>query len=152
MRDAAPRCVDGVTPCTIATEAVDCVGQLPPKCTPNGPAHGVILGISPKVLAVGRAGGVQGITDPDTGKIILQVDQGAPGNNAIAVVPELSLLSLLVPAPATVNGLFGAFLDDDGVPAGLSAAIATSMGGPGAVVGGVQQWNDITETLELPAA
>ena len=150
VRDAAPRCVDGVTPCTIANEAVDCVGQVPPKCTPNGPAHGVILGISPKILASAEPGGVQGITDPDTGKIILQVDQGAPGNNAIAVVPELSLLSLLVPAPATVNGLFGAFLDDDGVPAGLSAAIATSMGGPGAVVGGVQQWNDITETLSFP--
>ena len=33
VRDNAPRCVDGITACTIANEATDCVGQVPPKCT-----------------------------------------------------------------------------------------------------------------------
>jgi pimeloyl-ACP methyl ester carboxylesterase len=153
VRDAANRCVDGTTPCTIANEAVNCVNQVPPVCTPTGPAHGVILGISPKILASAEPGGVQGITDPDTGRIILQVDQGSPGNNAIAVVPELGLLSFLVPAPATVDGLFGAFLDDDGVPASLpggGAALATSLGGPGPVVGGVVTWKDVTEAASFP--
>jgi pimeloyl-ACP methyl ester carboxylesterase len=150
VRDGADRCVDGTTPCTIATEATDCIAFSPPVCTPTGAAHGVILGISPKILAAAEPGGVQGLTDADAGQVILQVDQGAPGNNAIAVVPELSLLSLLVPAPATVDGLFGAFLDDDGAPASLSAALATSLGGPGPVVGGLTTWNDITETLSFP--
>ena len=35
VRDNAGRCVDGTTPCTIATEATDCAGQTPPKCTPG---------------------------------------------------------------------------------------------------------------------
>lgn len=150
VRDGANRCVDGTTLCTIATEAADCVGQVPPVCTPTGAAHGVILGISPKILASAEPAGVQGITDPDAGQIILQVDQGAPGNNAIAKVPELGLLVALVPAPATVDGLFGAFLDDDGIPAAASAALATSLGGPGPVVGGLATWHDITETLSFP--
>ena len=57
VRDGAPRCVDGVTACTIANEATDCSGQTPPRCTPNGPAHGVILNLSPKVLASAEPGG-----------------------------------------------------------------------------------------------
>ena len=150
VRDGANRCVDGTTLCTIANEATNCVGQIPPVCTPTVAAHGVILGISPKILAAAEPGGVQGITDADSAQIILQVDQGAPGNNAIAMVPELGLLVALVPAPATVDGLFGAFLDDDGLPALASAALATSVGGPGPVVGGLKTWNDITETLTFP--
>ena len=35
VRDNAARCVDGTTPCAINTELVDCVGQVPPKCTPQ---------------------------------------------------------------------------------------------------------------------
>jgi pimeloyl-ACP methyl ester carboxylesterase len=42
VRDNAPRCVDGQTACTIATEATDCAGQVPPKCTPATAAFSAI--------------------------------------------------------------------------------------------------------------
>ena len=57
-------------------------GQVSRKCTPSMPAHGVILGLSPKVLASAEPAGIQGLADPDTGQAILQVDQGAPGNKS----------------------------------------------------------------------
>jgi pimeloyl-ACP methyl ester carboxylesterase len=144
VRDGAPRCVDGATACTVATEAADCAGQMPPKCTPDMAAHGVILGLSPKILASAEPAGVQGLTDPDGGQAILQVDQGAPGINAIAKVPELSLLAIL-------EGLFGYFLDDEGVAAALSPAVAASVGARGPVVNGLATWLDVTERARFPA-
>ena len=42
VRDNAPRCVDGVTPCTIATEAVDCGVEVPPKCTLPTTAYAIV--------------------------------------------------------------------------------------------------------------
>jgi hypothetical protein len=149
VRDGAPRCVDGTTPCTVATEAADCVGQLPPVCTPSTPAHGVILGLSPKLLAAAEPAGVQGITDPDTGQAIIQVDQGAPGNNAIAMVPELGLLGIL--ADGTVEGLFGSFLDDESLTTALSLALAASIGAPGPVVSGLLTWASRDEQALWPA-
>ena len=148
VRDGAPRCVDGVTPCTVANEATDCSGQLPPKCTPSSPAHGVILGLSPKVLAAAEPGGVQGVTDPDGGQVILQVDQGAPGNNAIDVVPELAVLGIL-PA-GTVEGTFGGFLDDESLTAGVAPALAASIGAVGPTVGGLRTWLDRDEQALWP--
>jgi pimeloyl-ACP methyl ester carboxylesterase len=149
VRDADARCVDGTTPCTVATEATDCVGQTPPVCTPSSAAHGVILGISPKILAAAEPAGVQALTDPDAGQAILQVDQGAAGNNAVAKVPDLVLLSLL--APGTVEGLFGSFLDDESILASVSAALAASCGAPGPVVGGLLTWLDRDEKAGWPA-
>jgi hypothetical protein len=67
----------------------------------------------------------------------------------VDLVPELSLLALL--ADSTVQGLLGTFLDDDGFVAGLSPAVATSVGGPGPVVGGLVTWQDITEGPLPPA-
>jgi hypothetical protein len=148
VRDGAPRCVDGTTACTIPTEAVDCAGQTPPKCTPDGPAHSILLGLDPRVLASAEPAGVQSLTDADGGQAILQVDQGAPGNNAIAVVPELSLLAVL-PA-GTVEGLFGSFLDDEGIAAAASPAFAASIGAPGATVNGLRTWLDATERASFP--
>ena len=142
------RCVDGLTACTIANEATDCSGQMPPKCTLPTNAHGVILGISPPILAAAEPAGVQALSDPDTGQAILQVDQGAPGNNVVAQVPELSLLGIL-PA-ATVDGLFGSFLDDDGLLAASSAAVATSLGATGPTVGGLVTWASIDERALFP--
>jgi hypothetical protein len=149
VRDNAPRCVDGTTACTIATEAADCAGQVPPKCTLPTSAYSVILGLSPRVLAASEPGAIQGRTDPDGGQHILQVDQGAAGNNAVAKVPDLALLAAL--APGTVDGLFGAFLDDDGFAAALSPAVAASVGATGPTVGGLQTWLDISEG-PLPAS
>jgi hypothetical protein len=149
VRDNAPRCVDGQTACTIATEATDCAGQVPPKCTPPTPAFAAIAGLSPLIFAAAEPSAIQGETDPDSGQIILQVDQGAAGNNAVAKVPELSLLGAL-PA-STVDGLFGNFLDDDGLGAQLSKAIAASIGAAGPVKNGLSTWLDIDEG-PFPAA
>jgi hypothetical protein len=97
------------------------------------------------VTAASEVLAIQGRTDPDGGQVILQVDQGAPGNNAIAKVPDLAILSLFVP-PSTVDATFGIFLDDDGLAASfLSPALATSVGGPGPVVGGLSTWQAISE-------
>jgi len=148
VRDAAPRCVDGTTPCTITTEAADCAGQVPAKCTPSGPAHSILLGLDPRVLAAAEPAGVQSLTDPDSGQAILQVDQGAPGNNAIARVPELGLLGVL--PPGTVDGLFGSFLDDEGVAAAAAPAFAASIGAPGPTIDGLRTWLDITERASFP--
>ena len=43
VRDNAGRCVDGTTPCSIATEAVDCNGQVPPVCTEATTAYSLSL-------------------------------------------------------------------------------------------------------------
>lgn len=144
VRDQDPRCVDGTTPCTIATEAADCIGQLPPKCTPAATSYTSIGGLQPQIYAAGEVGAVQHLTDPEFGQVILQVDQGMPGNNAIAMVPGLAPLAPPVIPPATVEGLFGIFLDDDGFNASnLSPALATSLGEPGPNVNGFAAWRDI---------
>lgn len=148
VRDGAPRCVDGTTPCTVASEATDCAGQRPPKCTPPGPAHEVILGISPRILAAAEPAGIQALTDPDGGQVILQLDQGAVGNNPLARVPDLALLRLL--PPGTVDGLFGSFLDDDGATAAAAPAFAASIGAPGPVVDGLVTWLDLDARASFP--
>jgi hypothetical protein len=144
VRDNAARCVDGTTPCTIANEATDCMGQVPLKCTLPETAYGALPGLSPQVTAAAEPGSIQGRFDPDSGQVILQVDQGAPGNNAQDVVPELAILNLFL-SDSTVEGALGAFLDDDGPVAGFSPAIATSMGAPGPVVLGLQTWRDFIQ-------
>ncbi len=142
VRDNAPRCVDGVTPCTIDTEAVDCLGQIPPKCTPPTTSYSSNPLLNARVLSAGEVTAIQTIADPNTGENILRVDQGTPGNNAIAVVPDLANLSLL--PHGTAFDSLGNFLDDDGLVAAIASFVATSIGGPGISVGGVQTWRDIT--------
>lgn len=144
VRHNAARCVDGTTACTIATEAADCVGQVPPKCTLPTTSYSAIGGLQPQIYAAGEVGAIQGIKDPETGKVILQVDQGPPGNNAIAVVPGLAPLAPPLIPPCTIEGLFGIFLDDDQANANfLSPALATSLGDLGPVVNGLRTWTDI---------
>ncbi len=144
VRANAPRCVDGVTACTIATEATACAGQVPPKCTDPTTAYSLVPGLlNPRILAAVEPPAIQGATDPDGGQIILQVDQGSPGNNAIAKVPDLATLALL--PQATVMGGIGSFVDDDGLISSLASFVATSAGATGPVVGGLTTWQDIAE-------
>jgi pimeloyl-ACP methyl ester carboxylesterase len=150
VRDNAPRCVDGVTPCTIATEAVDCGAELPPKCTPPTTAYAVVPGLlNPRILSAGELTALQAVLDPDGGENLLRVDQGGTGNNAVAKVPDLASLAAL--PRATADGGLGEFLDDDGIVASIAPFVATSIGAPGPVVGGLQTWQDITEG-PMPAA
>jgi pimeloyl-ACP methyl ester carboxylesterase len=146
VRDNAPRCVDGTTPCTIASEATDCAGQVPPKCTLPTTAYAVIPGLlNPRILASVEVVGIQGSTDPNHGQALLQVEQGAPGNAAVTKVADLGPLALI--SPATVYGSVGSFLDDDGVVAAIASFVATSIGGPGPVVDGLLTWKDISGPL-----
>ncbi len=142
VRDNAGRCVDGTTPCTIANEAAACVGQLPPKCTLPTTAYSAIAGLTPQITAAAQPVAIQALTDPNVGKAIIQVDQSGPGTSAIDLVPELAILALALP-DSTAFGLIGQFLDDDGVGALLSPAVATSMGRSGPTVGGLVTWNAI---------
>ena len=149
VRDNAPRCVDGTTACTLATEATDCAGLVPPKCTLATTAYSTGL-VNPRILAAVEPGAIQGMTDPDSGQIIIQVDQnGVTGNNAVAKVPDLA--GLVVLPKATVYGGIGSFIDDDGIVAGLASFVATSVGAVGSTVNGLQTWQDITEG-SMPAA
>jgi len=151
VRDQAPRCADGVTPCTIATEAVDCAGIGHARCTEPTFAYSIVPGLlNPHVLAAGDVIAIQAATDPNTGQAIVRVDQGSPGNNALAIVPELNILSIFLPN-ATALGSLGSFIDDDGTIAGFAFFVATSVGSTGPVVGGLTTWRDITQA-QAPAA
>jgi pimeloyl-ACP methyl ester carboxylesterase len=144
VRDNAARCVDGTTACTIANEATDCMGQVPPRCTPPVQSYSIVAGLlNPRILAAGEVSAIQAVLDPDGGEAILRVDQGAPGNNAAQVVPDLSSLTLL--PRATAQGGLGSFIDDDGTVALIAPFVATSVGAPGATIGGILHWQDITE-------
>jgi pimeloyl-ACP methyl ester carboxylesterase len=147
VRDNAPRCVDGVTACTIANEAVDCAAQVPPKCTLPTTSYAIVPGLlNARLLASGEVSALQAAVDPDIGENILRVDQGAAGNNAVAKVPDLNGLSFL--PHATAEGGLGNFIDDDSFVAGLAPFVATSVGGPGPSIAGIQHWRDITEGVD----
>jgi pimeloyl-ACP methyl ester carboxylesterase len=150
VRDNAPRCVDGTTPCTIATEATDCAGQTPSKCTPPTTAYSLVPGLlNPRILAAGEGTALQGALDPDGTQNLGQVDMGSPGNNAINKVPDLAALKFL--PQATAEGTLGSFVDDDGIVAtNFAPFVAVSVGGPGPVVNGILHWNDITEASFPP--
>lgn len=146
VRDNAPRCVDG-TPCTVATEGVDCLGLGKGKCTRTVSSYAVLPGLlNPRILASAEPVSIQASNDPDGSLGILQQDQGAPGNNAIAVVPQLNALSLLLGStPYSATGGLGAFLDDDGVVADIASFVATSIGAEGPLVGGLATWIEVID-------
>jgi pimeloyl-ACP methyl ester carboxylesterase len=144
VRDNAARCVDGTTPCTIATEATACAGQVPAKCTPPTTSYAVFPGglLNPRVFAAAQAASIQSAYDLNTGQTILQVGVGTPGNTPVAKVPDLAALGFT--PPATVEGSFGFFLDKDGLVASLLAPfVAMSVGQPGPLVNGLLTWQDI---------
>ena len=144
VRDNAARCVDGRTACTIATEATDCAGQVPPKCSPPTTAYALVPGLlNPRIFASAEAAAIQSVSDLNTDQTIFQVAVGAPGNTPVAKVPDLAILGLAIP-PATVEGGFGTFLDKDGPIASLFARfVAMSVGQLGPVVNGLLTWQDI---------
>jgi pimeloyl-ACP methyl ester carboxylesterase len=144
VRDNAPRCVDGATPCTIATESADCAGQTPPVCTEPTTSYAVVPNIlNARILATPEAGVIQNRTNRDA-QTIIQVDQGGiEGNNVIAKVPDLATLAFL-PA-ATGPGALGTFVDDDGAVARFASFLATSVGSPGDTVNGLLTWRDISQ-------
>jgi hypothetical protein len=112
-------------------------------------AYATVPGLlNPRILASVEPAAIQGVKDPDGAQIILQADQGAPGNDAVAQVADLGTLSIL--PQATVFGGIGSFVDDDGFISGLASFVATSVGAPGPVVGGLLTWLDISEAQ--PAA
>jgi pimeloyl-ACP methyl ester carboxylesterase len=142
VRDNAPRCVDGTTPCTVDSEATDCAGQTPPVCTPPTTAYSIVPGaLNPRVLASSEATSLQSVTDLNTGRIVGQLDLGTPGNNAVNKVPDLAPL-VAVP-PATVAGGFGFFLNKNGAIAQALTFLAMSVGAPGPTVDGILTWQDI---------
>lgn len=146
----APRCADGTTACTVATEAADCALVTPPVCIPPQTSYSTAGGLlNPRILAASEPSAIQGRTDPDGGQIIIQVNQLGPGTSAVAKVPDLATLAVL--PQATVYGGTGSFVDDDGFIAGLATFVATSVGAPGPVVGGLTTWLDSTEAIPASA-
>jgi hypothetical protein len=146
VRDNAPRCVDGTTPCTIDTEAVDCVAQVPPVCTEPTTAYRSFFG--PELLAASEIAPIQGTTDLNTNITALQADLAGPNTSPVDLVPGLGVLSIL---PDSTNAAsLGQFLDDDQIGASLSPALANSLGKLG-TVGSPLPWLDINDTLPLTA-
>ena len=142
VRDNAPRCVDGTTPCAVATEMTDCAGQMPPKCTPPITAYATVPGaLNPSVLAISEATAIQSMVDFNTGRVVAQLDVGAPGNNLLAKVPELASLAVIL--PSTVAAAFGTFLNKNGPIGQALTFLAMSIGQPGPTVDGILTWQDI---------
>jgi pimeloyl-ACP methyl ester carboxylesterase len=150
VSDQAPRCADGLTPCTEETAAVDCAALAVATCAPVS-AYANFAGLlSPELLASAESIALQSTVDPDGGQAILQVEQnGIPGNTAAAKVPELAALGALLP-DATAQGLIGRFVDDDGLVAGFAAFVAMSAGAEGPVVDGLATWLDLDEAAAFP--
>lgn len=147
VRDQAPRCADGNTQCTIATEATDCSGIGNARCTEPTSAYSAVGGLGAEITASSEPQAVQGILDPNTGTSIVQTDQdGILDNNAVAQVPGLTILGALA-GNYTVDGLFGNFLDDDGFGASLSPALGTSIGDLGSLSTDPIRWRYYDETL-----
>jgi pimeloyl-ACP methyl ester carboxylesterase len=146
VRDQAPRCVDG-TDCSANGDA-DCVGLGQGTCTAPVSAYAIVPGLlNPRILAAVEPGSIQARTDPDTGQVILQVDQGS--GTAIGTVSDLATLALL--PQATASGALGSFLDDDGLVASIASFVRTSVGAPGPTVGPLLTWQDIREGA-MPAS
>jgi pimeloyl-ACP methyl ester carboxylesterase len=146
VRDQAPRCADGLTTCTVDTEGADCSGIGNARCTEPTDAYAAVGGLGAQITAISEVQAIQGITDPNVGVSIVQVDQTGPDTSAIDLVPELSIVGLL-PGDATVDALFGTFLDDDELGAGLSPALGTSLGGLGPDTTAVTIWKYFDEVL-----
>ena len=151
VRDKAARCVDGTTACTIATEATDCAGKTPPKCTLPTTAYALVPGVlNARILAQSEIVAIQSVDDLNTNQNIGQVDQGAPGNNAAAKVPDLASLALVIP-PSTVEGAVGTFVDKDGpIASNFATFVAMGVGEAGPVVNGLLTWKDISQGTPTP--
>jgi pimeloyl-ACP methyl ester carboxylesterase len=154
VRDQAPRCSDGVTACTVASEATDCAALENRRCVEPELAYAEVRGLlSPQLLAVSEVQALDAILNGESTQTILQLDQsGEAGNNAIARVPELAALEVLLgDAPATSSKFLGQFIDDDGVVASLASFVATSVGFAGPEVNGLLTWLSKGEIIPAEA-
>jgi len=143
VRDQAPRCIDGLTACAVATAATDCAAFANNSCVEPVGAFSELAGLlSPQLLAISEVNALDAEQNGDAVQSILQQDQGGiEGNNAVARVPQLSVLTaLLGDDAASSTTLLGKFLDDDGLAASVASFLATSIGFEGPVVDGVQTW------------
>ena len=148
VRDQAPRCIDGLTACTVETETNDCAAFSNTSCTEPTPAYATSV-INTATFAAGELVAMDGDFSGDTGLSILQQDQnGISGNNALAVVPELLPVRFLLGGkPGTSISLYGQYLDDDGLGAAAAPFLATSIGALGPEVDGLTTWLNPDETL-----
>ena len=145
VRDQAPRCADGLTPCTVASQALDCGALSNRQCVENTQAYSDVGGLlSPQLSAASEVAALDGALKGDAVLSVLQQEQGGQtGNSAVDKVPQLAGLKLLLgDAPSSSINLLGQFLDDDGVVAAIAGFLATSMGFPGPEVEGVGTWLD----------
>jgi pimeloyl-ACP methyl ester carboxylesterase len=143
VRDQAPRCIDGVTACAVETAITDCSVFANTACVEPQSAFSEVAGLlSPQLFAISEVNALDAVKHGDTVQSILQQDQnGIEGNNAIAKVPEITVLTaLLGTTEASSITLLGKFLDDDGVVAAVASFLATSIGSEGEIVDGVQTW------------
>jgi pimeloyl-ACP methyl ester carboxylesterase len=143
VRDQAPRCADGVTPCTLETAALACAALANRQCVASTPAYSNAGGLlSPQLTGSSEVSALDAALNGDGILSVLQQEQdGEPGNTAVDKVPQLAGLKLLLgDAPASSLNLLGQFLDDDGVVASIASFIATSLGYPGPSVAGISTW------------
>lgn len=154
VRDQSPRCIDGQTACTVATAAADCAAFDNTSCVAPVGAFSEVPGLlSTQLFAVAEVNAMDASLNSDSVLSLLQYDHnGIPGNNAIAKVPELNILTaLLGSTPASSVTLLGKFLDDDGPAAAVASFLATSVGFEGPIVDGIATWLSKGEALP-PAA
>jgi hypothetical protein len=109
--------------------------------------------LSTQLFAAAEVNALDASGNDDSTPSLLQYDHnGIPGNNAVAQVPELNILTaLLGSTPASSITLLGKFLDDDGPAAAAAPFLATSVGFDGPVVEGVATWLSKGETLPADA-
>ncbi len=148
VRDQAPRCVDGVTACSIESELEDCAAFENPRCTEPTRAYAVGL-INTETFAAGELGAMDGDFSGDAGLSIIQQDQNdIEGNNALEQVPALLAVRVLLGNnPGTSVSLYGQYLDDDGLGAAAASFISHSVGALGPEVDGVSTWLNPDEEL-----
>jgi len=147
-RSGTRRCVDGLTACTVETETNDCAAFSNTSCTEPTPAYATSV-INTATFAAGELVAMDGDFSGDAGLSVLQQDQnGIAGNNALAVVPELLPVRILVGGKlGTSISLYGQYLDDDGLGAAAAPFLATSIGALGPEVDGLTTWLNPDEPL-----
>jgi len=149
VRDQLPRCIDGLTACTAAT---DCQAFANTSCQPVS-AFTELSFLTTEMFAAAEVTALDASLHDDSTLALLQRDiDDIPGNSAIEKVPELNILNLLLgDTPASSITLLGKFLDDDGLAAALASFFATSWGFEGPVVNGVRTWLSKGEPMPAEA-
>ncbi|MFK7733628.1 MAG: hypothetical protein AB8B48_18560 [Pseudomonadales bacterium] len=144
----AARCVDGLTACSIATEATDCAAFTNTSCTEPRTSFAAGL-INTETFAAGELVALDGDLNGDTGVSVLLQDQNeVAGNNALAQVAALLPVRILLGGGIGSSiALYGQYLDDDGLGAAAAPFLATSIGAPGPEVDGALTWLNRDEEL-----